>query len=98
MLLQPPSPLIGKSASYSVREESGEPPRFLRRKAAGFYLTEKYGFGAARTLAKLAVVGGGPAFRKIGRLVVYSPHDLDEWAVSRMSEPRRSTSCSAGEK
>jgi predicted DNA-binding transcriptional regulator AlpA len=31
-------------------------------------------------------------FRKIGRLVVYAPSDLDAWAASRMSAPMASTS------
>jgi len=38
--------------------------QYLRRKQAGVYLKEKYGFGSERTLAKLACVGGGPEFRK----------------------------------
>lgn len=34
----------------------------------------------ANTLKKLRVVGGGPAFHRIGRRVVYSTEILDEWA------------------
>jgi hypothetical protein len=34
--------------------------KFLRRKQAREYLQAKYGFGAEKTLAKLAVTGGGP--------------------------------------
>jgi hypothetical protein len=30
-------------------------------------------------LEKLRVKGGGPAYRKIGRLVRYRPADLDDW-------------------
>jgi hypothetical protein len=65
--------------------------KFLRRKDAAEYLLSKYGFGAERTLAKLACVGGGPLFRKAGKLVVYLPSDLDAWALSRLGPPRRST-------
>jgi hypothetical protein len=32
-----------------------------------------------RTLEKRRVVGGGPAFYKVGRRVLYSLRDLDEW-------------------
>jgi hypothetical protein len=43
-------------------------------------------------LNKLRCVGGGPVFIKIGRRVVYSMKDLDQW----LSERRRaSTSCDA---
>ena len=40
------------------------PAQFLRRRAAGEYLKQKYGFGSEKTLAKLACLGGGPEFRK----------------------------------
>jgi hypothetical protein len=32
------------------------------------------------TLEKFRIVGGGPAFIKIGKRVVYDPADLDAWA------------------
>jgi excisionase family DNA binding protein len=34
----------------------------------------------ASTLKKLRLNGGGPAFHRIGRRVVYSTDILDEWA------------------
>ena len=46
-------------------------PAFLRRKDAADYLKNRYGFGAARTLAKLACIGGGPVFRKAGAAALY---------------------------
>ena len=64
---------------------------YLRRDRAAEYLQTNYGFGTAATLAKLAVIGGGPIFQKIGRWPVYTAADLDTWAVSRMSAPGRST-------
>jgi hypothetical protein len=70
-------------------------PGFLRRKAAGDYLKGRYGFGSPKTLAKLATLGGGPVFRKFGRIVVYDTSDLDQWALGRLSKPLRSTSDSA---
>jgi hypothetical protein len=66
--------------------------QFLCRKAAGGYLKDKYGFGSERTLAKLACLGGGPEFRKAGSTVLYEPAKLDEWAISKVGQPQRSTS------
>lgn len=42
-----------------------------------------------RTLERLRVSGGGPAFHKFGRRVCYRRADLDTWARTRK---RRSTS------
>ena len=41
------------------------------------------------TLNKLRVFGGGPPYLKIGRRVVYSIGDLDDWLSTKR---RRSTS------
>jgi hypothetical protein len=68
------------------------PAQYLRRKQAGEYLKSCYGHGSPRTLAKLATLGGGPIYRKFGRIVVYDPADLDSWALARLSAPLRSTS------
>ncbi len=68
------------------------PVQYLRRKQAAEYLRSKFGYGAERTLAKLESVGGGPIYRKIGRIVVYDPSELDAWALGRLSAPLRSTS------
>jgi hypothetical protein len=66
---------------------------FLRRRQASTYLRETYGLDRApATLAKDAVIGGGPIFRRINRVPLYSTNDLDEWVASRLSEPMRSTS------
>jgi hypothetical protein len=70
-----------------------EPHRFLRRKAASKYLHEVHGVDRApSTLAKYAVVGGGPVFQRMGRDPVYTPIALDEWVASKLSGPMRSTS------
>jgi hypothetical protein len=67
--------------------------RLLRRKAASEYLEQTWGITRApSTLAKLAVVGGGPIFRRAGRVPLYSTDDLDDWARSLLSGPMRSTS------
>lgn len=60
-------------------------PKYLRRKQAAEYLKEHYGVGSARTLDKLASVGGGPVYAKLGGAAVYDPADLDAWARSRMT-------------
>lgn len=65
---------------------------YLRRDKAAAYLQERYGAYTTDTLAKLACVGGGPKFRKMGPYPVYLPEDLDEWAQSRMSRTVSSTS------
>jgi hypothetical protein len=67
--------------------------RFLRRAEAAIYVETTYGFPCSRQwLAKLAVVGGGPTYRKAGRTPLYAPIDLDTWASSRIGEPQQSTS------
>jgi hypothetical protein len=67
-------------------------PQFMRRKQAGEYLLAKYGFGAEKTLAKLAVIGGGPEYQIAGRIPLYVPEDLDKWALAKISGPIRCTS------
>jgi hypothetical protein len=54
----------------------------IRRKAASLYLLEKHGIERAPgTLAKLATIGGGPVFRRTGRVPLYAVDDLDSWAL-----------------
>lgn len=65
---------------------------FMRRNEAAAYLVARYGFGCKKVLEKAACVGGGPAFRKVGRLTVYERTELDKWALSKMSPPMLSTS------
>ena len=66
---------------------------FLRPSDAATYITERYSFPCSRQwLAKLAVIGGGPVFRKAGRYPVYEPSELDRWAEARIGPPQRSTS------
>ena len=70
-----------------------EQSKYLRRQEAARYITTKYGTPCAyKTLAKLASIGGGPIFRKAGRIPLYAPDDLDAWAEARIGPPRRSTS------
>jgi hypothetical protein len=69
------------------------PSRLLRRVEAAQYIQNKWGYPCSpRTLAKYAVIGGGPPFRKAGRYPLYSAADLDEWVLSKLSPLMRSTS------
>lgn len=69
------------------------PSRPLRRVEASQYLKAVWGIDRApTTLAKLAVVGGGPRFRKAARIPLYPPEFLDEWAKALLSPPMTSTS------
>jgi len=68
-------------------------PSFLRRADAAQYLQSKFGLRCAKqTLAKLAVIGGGPKFHHANRTPLYAPRDLDDWALSKIRGPRLSTS------
>jgi hypothetical protein len=74
-----------------------ETVKYLRRRQAGLYLREKYGFGSEKTLAKLACLGGGPEYCKAGPTVLYEPRILDEWALAKIGVPQRSTSAIAAD-
>jgi hypothetical protein len=65
---------------------------YLRREQAADYLQKRVGAYTVETLAKLACVGGGPKFRRIGRMPLYTPADLDAWIESRLSVAVGSTS------
>jgi hypothetical protein len=66
--------------------------RRVRRTEAAAYIQEKHGIPCApKTLAKYAVMGGGPTFRKAGKVPLYELSDLDAWAESKLSKPVRST-------
>jgi hypothetical protein len=68
-------------------------PNYLRRVDAARHVREAWGLPCSpRWLAKLAVTGGGPIYRKAGRTPIYSPADLDAWAEARIGAPRKSTS------
>jgi hypothetical protein len=66
--------------------------RRLRRIEASEYLQEVWGISRTpKTLAKLAVTGGGPIFEKDGRIPLYQPMNLDKFAREQLSQPVRST-------
>jgi hypothetical protein len=65
---------------------------YLRTPRAADHLQSKFGVGSKRTLDKLRVIGGGPVYRRLGRVILYSPEDLDAWAEAKLGPPQRSTS------
>src|ERR1700722_4936464 len=98
-LTRPLSPEIPGAIRRRSVNNSSLPPtrpdaaRYLRRMDAARYIESSYGFPCSpRWLAKLAVIGGGPVFRKAGRIPIYAPADLDGWAQSRIGAPQKSTS------
>ena len=77
----------------SPERASNMPHKLLRRKAASRYLYDVHGVvRAPSTLAKYAVIGGGPVFRRLGRDPVYTPLHLDDWVASKLTGEMRSTS------
>lgn len=69
-----------------------EKPR-LRRGEVPPYLLERHGLVVARsTLAKLASIGGGPRYQKVGRMVLYPIEELDHWSEEKLGPLRDSTS------
>jgi hypothetical protein len=61
-------------------------PKYLRRSEVPAYIAGKFNMPMAyTTLAKLACVGGGPAFRKFGSIVLYDPADIDTWVESKLT-------------
>jgi hypothetical protein len=77
----------------SIATTSRHWPTRMRRKLASEYLFEEHGVSLSpATLAKLAVVGGSPPFRKDGPFPLYERKDLDTFATVRLGTLRTSTS------
>jgi hypothetical protein len=81
------SSMVNHMMSLSIH-----PDALLTRRAAAQALTEAGFKTAPSSLATLAVRGGGPQFRRFGRIPLYRWGDLLDWAQSRLSTPMRSTS------
>lgn len=65
----------------------------LRRWEASEYLKLAHGIRLApATLAKMACIGGGPAFHKYRRTPLYPRDELDRWAIERLGPLRSGTS------
>ena len=79
--------------SGSIQGKSMTTCKYLNRKAASEYLLAAWGLRrSVNYLAKLAVIGGGPAFRKANRDPLYTTEDLDAWASSLIGPRVGSTS------
>lgn len=67
--------------------------RLMRRAEAAAYISETFGVSCCvSTLAKLAVIGGGPTYRKFGRYPLYAPSACRAWVQAKLSKPVASTS------
>lgn len=62
-------------------------PSFMRRKDAAERQRSMTGTGSPRTLAKLAVEGGGPPITYMGRIPLYETSAFDAWVMSKLSRP-----------
>ncbi|MFI4973724.1 MAG: hypothetical protein ACHP84_04190 [Caulobacterales bacterium] len=72
------------------------PEPFLSPREASGFLREAFGVvRTPATLAKLRVIGGGPAYRKLNRAVLYATEDLRAW-VSVALEIRRTSTTDEG--
>jgi hypothetical protein len=69
-----------------------DPEIMLRRRDAARALKEAGYPVSEATLATKATRGGGPPYRRFGRVPLYRLGDLISWAEARLSEPMRSTS------
>ena len=62
------------------------PPTRMRSKEAAEYLKKQHGISRTPgTLAKLRCTGGGPLFEKDGRLPLYTPASLDQYAKQMLA-------------
>jgi hypothetical protein len=68
------------------------PETLLKRSETAEALTESGFPTSPATLATKATRGGGPTFRRYGRIPLYRWGDSLEWARSRLTKPIRSTS------
>ncbi len=68
--------------------------KYMRRAEAARYLQDRVHAYTAATLAKLATVGGGPQFQRIGRFPVYTADALDAWLASKTGPVLTSTAAS----
>ena len=65
----------------------------LRRWEASEYMAFMHGLTVApATLAKLASIGGGPGFHRVGRIPLYPRDELDRWATEKLGRVVKSTS------
>lgn len=61
-------------------------PRYLTRRQASAFLTERGYRLAPATLQALASRGGGPPYRRFGKLALYAQGDLEAWVLERLGK------------
>jgi hypothetical protein len=89
----PTSDDVRLTMKLMLETEVLKPENLRRRTEAANYLESVWGIPCAtKTLAKLAVVGGGPVFRKAGRTPLYPEVALDDWARRKLTKRVHSTS------
>jgi hypothetical protein len=86
LALTAPGPLMARGTVPDT------PDALLVRRDAAAALTAAGYPVAPATLATRAVRGGGPLFRRFGRVPLYRWGDLLDWAQSRLSAPMGNTS------
>lgn len=59
--------------------------KLLTRKQAAMWLQDRIQCGSNSWLARLAVVGSGPAYAIVGKKALYRPSDLETWVEERLS-------------
>jgi len=70
-----------------------ESTRLLRRAEAAKHVEHRWGVPCSKkSLAKWAVTGVGPAYRKAGKFPLYDIADLDAWAQAKIGPRIHSTS------
>lgn len=69
-----------------------QPERYLTRDEVSDHCKRRGLPIEKQTLAKYAVTGGGPAYRKFGPRVVYDPADVEDWIKQRLTAACKSTS------
>ena len=71
---------------FAMTTKKRQAPTSLRRADASKYLREKYQLRySPHSMATMACHSEGPSYTKVGRLVFYPIHLLDEWAEQRLS-------------
>jgi hypothetical protein len=71
----------------------GEASAIYGKPGDGKSVLQRWGIPCSeKTLAKLACVGGAPAYRRFGRIPLYAHADHDEFAQAKIGKPVRSTS------
>jgi hypothetical protein len=85
--------MMPQTINAAAQVEAKKLERLRRRSAAAEYIESQWGIPCSpKTLAKWAVIGGGPVFRKAGRTPLYPEDGLDDWARRKLGPRVRSTS------